>query len=527
MAAADLDPSVAALLAASNQTNTAPSAPSASPLAQTGAASGLDPSVAALLAASNQSGTNPPGTNPPGTNPPGTSGINWGQQLAAPFQAAASLATGALAPAAAAAQNLIQGKTSPADYAKARSEWQYTPTNPVAQMDLNAVTWPFRKTIGAVTGQLGDVVAQKTGGNVSSQQVQDLINTGLMALPGLRGGKATEAATAVSPEVQEATAAGLKLTPEQAGGGLMARAVQGLAGSAKLERSISKANAPVINQLAAQEIGANSLKPADISAAKAPPIATYRAARTAGPVPLNPSDFSSVKAAGTLKDPAVQALQDHYAGMGSIDANDLVSDLSQLRSSAAKNIKAPFAPNQNALGWAQKSAATALEDALQRQLQTLGAKAPVSLSDFQNARQTLAKIHSVEDAMSGPNVSAQALYKQAARGVPLSGNLRTIANAYENFDRSLQGPGKIRDSGPVNFSDLLVGGLAALHHPPAALAMFARPLARGVLASKAYQGNLAGRAAPSGAPGGLGLFGSTALAAPLLNQQQQQGLLGP
>lgn len=461
------------------------------------------------------------GQQPTATPAPAQQNPSIGQELAAPFQAAASLATNALAPAGAAIENLVTGHTSPQDYAAARAKYAYTPSNPVAQMDINALTAIPRNTIGRLTGYLGGLIGNHSGGLLSSQQAQDALNTGLMAIPGLdTEGDAAAAASRLSPEAQAATNAGLKITPEQANAGLVPRVLQGFSGSAKLERSLSKENAPTVNALSAQEIGAKNLTPAAIRAAKAGPNGIYEAVRGTGSVALNPADFSSVNATGTLQDPAIQALQEHYGNMGSIDANDLVTDLRQLRAHASKNIKAPNAPAQNDLGWAQQHAADALEGALDRHLQSLP-NAPVSLQDFRAARQQLAKIHSVESAVRGPNVVPKLLAKQADRGVPLSGNLRTIANAYTNFDRSLQDVTKIRDSGPVNFADLAVGGLAALHNPLLATAMFARPLLRGALASDRFQGSMAGSPLFPGA-GAVGLIGRSA---PLFNQQQPQGLL--
>lgn len=406
--------------------------------------------------------------------------------------------------------------------------------------DLGAPSTAAGKAAEQYVGALGSPIA-----DLLNKPVQALDNAGHPILA--QGARAAEdvipfagpkalgalsraipkSAATLTPEVAEATNAGLSLTPQQAGGPL-GQLAQGLTGSAKLERSISLKNAPQINKLGAQAIGAPDLSDASIDKAKQPALNVYAKAKTAGPVQLQPQDFSKVQAPGTLQDPAVQALQNHYASMGSIDANDLVADMRQLRADAPKNIKAPFDPSKNALGWAQKAASDALENALGRQLQTMGPSAPVSLGDFQQARMQLAKIHSVEDAMDGPNLSAKELAKQLNRNAPLSGNLRVIGNAYNNFDRSLQDVARIRDSGAFGALDTPILAMSGLKHPLVAASILAKPVVRAALASKAYQA-LGIRNAPviSPAIGGLlnaGSRVSPGASLPLLGQPPQ-GLL--
>lgn len=373
--------------------------------------------------------------------------------------------------------------------------------------------------------QGADWAGQKTSDLTGSPLAGAAVNTGIQALPMLAGSGllrpgVAAAGSTIAPEVAAAQALKLKLTPEQAQAGVIGRTTQSLSGSAKLERSISRENVPQVNAAAAQEIGAASVAPKDIAAAKAAPLAVYKAARQAGPVALPPGSFGAVKAAGTLKDPAIQALQDHYANMGTIDANDLVTDVAQLRNHASSNIRAPD-PAKRDLGWAQKSAASSLEDALDQHLQT-NPGAPVSIDDYRGARMQLAKIHSVEDAMDGPNVSTRALSKQQDRGVPLSGNLKGLADAYSNFPRALQDISKIRDSGPFGVPDLLVGAAGGVAHPGLLASILARPAARAALASNAYQ-----RVGIGGQPlmGGASMPGLMGAAKAIPFQNQQQGLL--
>lgn len=317
--------------------------------------------------------------------------------------------------------------------------------------------------------------------------------------------EAAPVTAAVNPSVAQATRIGVKLTPEQANSGIGGRVAQSLSGSAKLERDLSKLNAKAVNDVGANEIGLSAdgrqpgapIAPSDITKAKEPHLETYDAAASAGDVPLQADDFSGVTTRGTLKNAAVEDLRAHYAKMENISAPDLLTDVAQLRADASKNIKAPFAPAQNQLGFAQRKMADALEGALGRKLDTME-NPPVSLADFRAARQSLAKIHSVEDSLDDAgNVSARALNKQLDNNVPLSGGLKDVAETYGNFSRSMQDVAKIKDGGPFSVLDpaiaAVTGGPAALAGHAVlgpiggAAAMVARPIARAVMASDPYQ----------------------------------------
>jgi hypothetical protein len=289
----------------------------------------------------------------------------------------------------------------------------------------------------------------------------------------------------VSPAMQRVQGLQLNVAPSEVNGGIVSRAVESLTNSAKLKRENALANAPKLNDIGASEIGIDPegrnpgqvITPTDISQAKAPYQATYKSAAKAGDVALQSDDFADVRASGTLKNQQVEDLLNHYRNMPSIDAQDLMTDMADLRAQGSKNIKAPFAPAQNQLGFAQRKVADALEDALGRrlgELQALG-ESPVSIEDFQAARKGLAKIHSVEDALDdNGNLSAAELHKQLDHNVPLSGPLNDIAQAYGNFRGSLQPVANIKDTGPGMLTPLgaAAAGFAA-HGPVGALAGFA------------------------------------------------------
>lgn len=449
--------------------------------------------------------------------------------ISSPLSGLAGLAT-------AAGRGLGMTTPDPADVVRSTQDaLTYQPRTQGGQ-DLSSAVGYLPGKFAQGADWVGGKVTDATG----SPALGALANTGIQGLPLLLGAKLpgrAGAGASVAPEVADATAAGFKLTPEQANAGIVGRTVQSLTGSAKLERSLSKQNAPVANQIAAQEIGipGQALTPANIKAAKTPHNAVYDAVSKVGAVPTdaqyaadiaNLSNRTGSGSFGFDTPPAVDRLKTGYGGVQSFDAADAVAKVRQLRADSSKNIKAPNDPEKNALGYSQRQVAEALENQLDRHVQSLGGQPgiPANLVDrLRAARVQLAKIHSVEDAMDGANISPKALAKQQDRGVPLSGNLKTIANAASNFDRSFQDLSKVRDSGPFGVLDLGYGAAAGLAHPAAAAAVLARPLARAALASGPYQrAAIQGLRTPPSFPGLMG----TRPILPLLSNGQSGGLLG-
>lgn len=457
--------------------------------------------------------------------------------LAAIPETSAHLGSGAIAAPisglaglmAAAGKGLGLTNTDPADVVRSVQQGMtYQPQTQGGQNLSGAIGYLPQKF-----AQGADWAGGKTADLTGSPALGAAVNTAIQASPMLLGMKlpagAPKIAPAVAPEVADATAAGLRLTPEQAGAGLVPRAVQSLAGSAKLERSLSKTNAPIVNDLAKQDIGvpaSATLNDATFAAAKAPHNAVYNRVASLGSVP---TDAAYQSAIGNLTNrtgsgsfgfdvsPAVQNLKEGYGGVTQFDAADAVAKIRQLRRDATTNQKI-YDPEKNALGVAQRGVADALEDQLDRHVQTLAqsnAVPPNLISQFRAARVSLAKINSVENAMQGTNVSAKALAKQPY----LSGNLKTVADAYGNFDRSLQDVSKIRDSGPFGVLDGVFGAAAGLAHPALFTSILARPLVRAALASKPYQAVGIQRAL-MGQPSFPGLMGTGKLL-----PFQQQGLL--
>lgn len=484
---------------------------------------------------------------PPTVNPPAPLGL--GDYAGGVGETALQLGTGMVASPLAGLAGLgtMGGRAlgltdaSPADVVNSvQSGLTYSPETPAGQRVSGIASYLPQKLAGAA-----DWAGGKAADFTGSPALGAAVNTGIQALPLALGarflpGKAA-ASAAVTPEVANATSLGLKLTPQQAGAGFGARATQSLAEGAKLERTISGTNIPIVNGLAKDELGipkTSALGKESIEEANQPAYAVINAVKKTGQVTTDDTyrgDIANIQPpqqGGALPiNRSIAALQARYGGFQADDAGNLVNHIRQLRVDGRSNLKAPNEPNQNALGGAQIKIATALENQLDRHIQggafegPDGQIAPDLIDQYRGARVQIAKSHTVLDALDGQNLDPVELGKQLDRGAYMDGRLRQIAVAGQNFPRALQVPSVVRNSGP--FSGLGPYALAAsLWHPSALAAVVAPPLARAALASQRYQNyGIRGLRQPYTMPGLLGTRPGmpmiTAARGGLLNSDQQ------
>lgn len=169
----------------------------------------------------------------------------------------------------------------------------------------------------------------------------------------------------------------------------------------------------------------------------------------------------------------------------SFETDSAVDMISILRDRA----KAAYRAGDDGLGGAYRGISKALEDAIERGLARRGKDGAEILKNFRDARQLIAKTHSVGDALnqSTGTVSATKLAQQLGRGKPLSGDLKTIAQfgqafpkAAREFNESLPGVS------PLDFATS--GGLSAITKNPWYLGgAFVRPGIRETILSPAGQ----------------------------------------
>lgn len=301
-------------------------------------------------------------------------------------------------------------------------------------------------------------------------------------------------------KIQQARSIGLKLDPTEAGGPV-GKALSGIGGKVQTEISLSRANAKAINKAAAKEIGLSerqAMTPANIERMKQKQFAVYDRVKKAGRITFDDAYRESLK---KVRERTQQAEADFPEDTNALidkeiakfdrpsaDSASMLEKIKSLRERAGRNMQSPDAEKFE-LGLAQKKIATAMEEVIERQV---GARDPSLIKDFRAAREQLAKIYNVEDALSpNGNVSAAVLARQLKRGVPLSGNLRTIAETYQEFPKVMRYVDSLGGHAPFSALDYLVGGVEAAAHPAGAAkvvgALAGRPLARGIIKSETYQ----------------------------------------
>lgn len=307
--------------------------------------------------------------------------------------------------------------------------------------------------------------------------------------------------------VKSAQDLGLKLNPMQAGKGGISRKVAGASGRAQLDRELSMSNAQIVDEAAKKHLGIapnRQLNQNVLNEVRAQANSAYDAIAKTGTRKTSDSyraDIAKIddrtgsgSFAGDTPETVTKTL-DFYSQVKMFDAKDAVQKIRQLRADASKNIKANE-PERNALGYAQRKIADALDEEMTRHVTEQGRSRLADM--YKAARVKLAKLNSVEDAIEGTHVSARQLSKQKAAGVPLSGELKLIADAYDSFDTVLQDANKIRDHA-IGGLDLAIGLGSSFADPIYAAAALARPAARRILASDTYQRSLArgNQAAPN------------------------------
>lgn len=475
----------------------------------------------------------PPPVRPPPTEQPsllqraGKFWMDYGP--ASVIEPVANLASSMLTTPAAGLAGIATGGN--ADVVESVSNATYQPQGAGGRAITKAIQYPFQKLaqgadwVGDQFNNPAIIIPTPYGTVHGGPATATAVNTAIQAAPSifLKGPKglaragevAAEApkpvpkAEPISPRqaiVDELIAKGLKVTPTQAGatGGSLA---EGLSGHARLERSISLKNAKKVNELVGEDVGLKGSKEitqADLNRlyvegnkpyAEIAKTGTRRTSKEYQQEIRSISDRTGGDSFTGDVPKDVKRLKQYYANIPSFKAGDAVNKIRQLRSDASKNIKALNAPEQNAKGHVQRAIAEALDNELTRHVESLGQ--PELAAKYKAARVQLAKVHTLEDALDGSNVSAAELAKAKDRGVPLTGNMDLIARAHTEFDRSFQNAAKVRDSSPFSVIDLGAGVAGASASPALTAAVLARPLTRAVLASDRYQRSLAsGKKAP-------------------------------
>lgn len=320
--------------------------------------------------------------------------------------------------------------------------------------------------------------------------------------------------TPLSPQmasaVEKARETGYTVPPTQAGGGIVNRLLEGMAGKISTLQEASVRNQAITDKLAKKSLGLSedvALTPEVLKGVRDEAGKVYDNISNAGIIVPNKSfndtldkiGESAVKAEMNFPNATSKQILEVVGSLrkNAFDSGSAVSRIKQLRSEADMAYRA----GNTELGSATKAAANALEDAIESHLSKLNQ--PDALNKFKEARQLIAKTYTVEKAMNKTTgtVDAKNLASRLQAGKPMSGELKDIAQFAQAFPKASQMPEKI--GGTIGISPLdytvagLTGGASLLGGEDKAsstmnslIALLARPGARKLVLSAPMQNRL-------------------------------------
>lgn len=346
-----------------------------------------------------------------------------------------------------------------------------------------------------ISGALSGVGAQEAA-ELGAGPVGQMIGSTLGAAAGRRAERIPEDAAV------KARLAGYVLPPAMINEkpGLVSNVLSGFSGKIKTAQAASEKNQIVTNELAAKDLG---LPPGTPLNEQAFEYVRQRAGLAypdvINAVPIIRTDEEWLNTVSSLGSRNSQAAKEFPKIMANTGIQDLVDELKgktqfttesgielvkELRFSGNSNLKAIGDPAKHALGLAQREAADAVDNLMDRNISAAGQ--PDTIAAYREARQMIAKSYDVEGATNIANgdVNARGLARLAARGRPLTGGLDTIADAGAAFPRAMNPPSAFGQTEALSALDFF-GAAASPGHVGAM--MFARPLARATVLAEPYQ----------------------------------------
>lgn len=401
--------------------------------------------------------------------------------------------------------------------------------------------------LGAVSGALQPTAADESaikntllGGALGGASQWGLGKLAGAATKGLASAEAKGVQQASQNSVRDATLrasqeAGYVVPPSQADAGIIPRVLEGISGKYKTNQAAALKNQNVTDALARKALGLSADEPLTSQAlqavrskafaegyeplAKAGAIETDRVFNGALDKIVENYQGAARSFPGAVRNDVMERI--NSLRTGSLDIGDGLKMVQILRDDAG----AAYSQGDKALGKATRAAAGAIEDQVERALHSAGKNGQEMLQRFRDARQLMAKSHSVEQALvqEGGKVNARVLGAALQKGKPLSDELRTIGAFANNF-RDVAGVPQGGFANPITVLDAFgASGMAAAGAGPMAMALpAARIASRSAILSKPMQKALIG---PSYGPGLLSKGGALTLEE--LRRLGLGGLLAP
>jgi len=375
----------------------------------------------------------------------------------------------------------------------------------VSSAGFQGASMPIRVTGGAITGgaAAGLVNPEDAGLGALIGGAAPVVTK----VAGAAGGKLGEIVRGpqqsqdMAQAIQSARQSGYVIPPTQAKPTFGNRVLEGFSGKLTTAQNASAKNQAVTNAKAATALGlpADSKITPDVlktvrdqagqaydalgSVGSVTPGKTYDVALDAIAAPFIKAQSSFP---GAKTSPVVDLVESLRTP--SFDAAAAIEKIKQLRTASDD----AFRTGSTDIGRASRSAAKALEDAIEAHLQSAGNTQ--LLNEFRQARQLIAKTYSVEKALNPTtgSIDAKALASQLKRGKPLSGDLKDVAEFAARFPKAAQqieGMGSLPQMSPLDWA--LGAGMSASTANPLMLAsVAARPAARALTLSPMVQNRL-------------------------------------
>lgn len=366
---------------------------------------------------------------------------------------------------------------------------------------------------GAAGEKLGNIVLDKTGSPVLATAANVAANVPQF-LAGAKGGEKLlgEPVEAAAPKLtdqqislKKAQDLGYVVPPATTNPSLLNRGMEGIAGKTSVAQAASIKNQVVTNSLAREELGLaedSELTHDTMHQYRSQQSPAYQAVAEQPEIKFGPQYNKELSGLTKTSDKIAAALPDYKATgaqqvqalieslkppNGVMDGETAVELSKSLRSEAQAHLNAANRtgdPTSRTLGAAYRGAATAVENAVQDHLTSIGK--PELADNWDTARRNIAKSYSVEQALDGAgNVDAGKLGKQLIKGKPLSGNLEAAADFANAFPKASK-VGASKESMPgISPLDIATGvgaslGIGTLSHAatPSIIGGVALPAAR-------------------------------------------------
>ena len=286
----------------------------------------------------------------------------------------------------------------------------------------------------------------------------------------VRGPQTTKGIQEAAKDVVQS---GYVLPPTQVKPSLANRLIEGIAGKITTAQNASFINQQVTNKLAARSLGLPDdavITPETLQNIRSTAGQAYENLRASGRVKTSPKftqaldniePYRDAKAASAdFVSPEAKSIIDVIDSLKtpSFDVKSALSKIKLLRDNADE----AFGNNKTLLGRANREASEVLENTIENYL--ANSKQTDLLDKFRQARQTIAKTYSVEDALNPKTgtIDAKKLASQLRGKKPLTGELKQIGEFGAAFPKASQVPenmGSLTQISPLDY--LATAGLGA------------------------------------------------------------------